>query len=176
MKYPTFLKIKNNILLILLNIISVTFFIIFSAYLVSNWKTIPDSLPAHFDFFGNVTRWGNKIELLILYFLSLFIWIVMTGLGLIVTLVGKYIYIDDKRYSEKIIKKSNKNMQLLLSVLSTEIIIIFFFICWTSIQISLGRADAMHSWALILITCILFITAIYFTFRGRTIKARGKAL
>jgi len=47
-------------------------------YLVLNWNNIPEKIPAHYGFEGNVDRWGNKIELIFLPIVSWIIFIVLT--------------------------------------------------------------------------------------------------
>ena len=41
------------------------------------YNQLPDIIPAHFDFNGNVDRWGNKIESLLLPLIILLLTIVM---------------------------------------------------------------------------------------------------
>lgn len=60
------MKIKNNTfdkvieMLCLLAIVGVT------AYLVVSWPRIPEEIPMHYDFAGNIDRWGDKSELIIM--------------------------------------------------------------------------------------------------------------
>ena len=62
-------------------------------YLALLWKKIPQTVPMHFDLKGNVDRYGNKHELLILV-LSL------TALNAVVYLIVTNVYkIDPKRYA-----------------------------------------------------------------------------
>jgi uncharacterized membrane protein len=35
-------------------------------YLIVMWKSIPDTIPAHYNAAGEVNRWGGKSELLML--------------------------------------------------------------------------------------------------------------
>lgn len=39
-------------------------------YLCVNWTSIPDKVPGHYNFAGEVDRWGNKKELLFIQALA----------------------------------------------------------------------------------------------------------
>ncbi len=49
-------------------------------YLATNWSHIPDKIPAHYNSRGEIDRWGNKIELLILPAIGWIMYIGMTVL------------------------------------------------------------------------------------------------
>src|SRR4051812_17944965 len=64
-----------------------------AVYLAILWNHIPQTVPMHFDFKGNVDRYGSKHELLVLI-------ISLTVLNAIVYLVITNIYkIDPKKYA-----------------------------------------------------------------------------
>ena len=52
-------------------------FILSIFYIILAWGKLPDEIPGHFNGMGEVDRWGSKIELFILPFIGLFLWIVM---------------------------------------------------------------------------------------------------
>ena len=60
------MKIKNSIIDKLIEIICWTLVIGIPVYLIVMWKNIPNEIPMHYDALGNVDRWGDKSELLIL--------------------------------------------------------------------------------------------------------------
>lgn len=49
-------------------------------YLAFTWNNIPSKIPAHYNAAGEIDRWGNKIELLILPAIG---WIVYIGLSIV---------------------------------------------------------------------------------------------
>ena len=76
------MKIKDNVVdkmiegICLVCLIGVTF------YLILTWSKIPEQIPMHYDFAGNIDRWGDRGELIIMPIMS---W-VMYGF---ITLVSK---------------------------------------------------------------------------------------
>ena len=46
-------------------------------YLAANWKNFPEKIPGHYNIMGEVDRWGNKGELLILPIVT---WIMYFGM------------------------------------------------------------------------------------------------
>lgn len=46
-------------------------------YLLLNWNNIPDKIPGHYNAMGQVDRWGNKGELLVLPIIG---WIMYIGI------------------------------------------------------------------------------------------------
>jgi uncharacterized membrane protein len=46
-------------------------------FLVMVWVNLPDQVPAHFNGFGEVDRWGSKWELIILPIISIFLLLMM---------------------------------------------------------------------------------------------------
>lgn len=73
-----FMKVKNNMFDKLIEIICLIFAIGVPIYIIINWANIPDPLPMHYDFAGNVDRWGDKAELIILPIVTLIMYGFMT--------------------------------------------------------------------------------------------------
>ena len=74
------MKLKNNKIDWIIEIICVTLLIGVAAYLIFHWGSIPDKIPAHYDWEGNIDRWGNKSELIFLPMMSWFLYLLITGL------------------------------------------------------------------------------------------------
>uniref|UniRef100_UPI0020C079FD DUF1648 domain-containing protein n=1 Tax=Bacillus velezensis TaxID=492670 RepID=UPI0020C079FD len=52
-------------------------FVVSIIYIIFAWFELSNEIPAHFNGVGEVDRWGSKVELFILPFIGLKIWIVM---------------------------------------------------------------------------------------------------
>ena len=65
------MKIKKSKLDKILNILCIVILISIPIVLIILWPEIPEKLPMHYDLYGNINRYGNKIELIILPFISL---------------------------------------------------------------------------------------------------------
>ena len=77
------IKIERNALDILETIVSLLCLIGVVVYLILSWNTIPDKIAAHYNAAGEVNRWGNKSELIVLPIIS---WL-MFGL---ITLIERF--------------------------------------------------------------------------------------
>ena len=74
------MKLKKNKIDRIIEIMCLTLLIGVTAYLIFNWGSIPDKIPVHYDWEGNIDRWGNKAELMILPIMSWFLYLLITGL------------------------------------------------------------------------------------------------
>ena len=74
------MKLKNNKIDWIIEIMCLTLLIGLTAYLIFHWSSIPDKIPAHYDWEGNIDRWGNKSDLIFLPMMSWFLYLLITGL------------------------------------------------------------------------------------------------
>ncbi len=75
------MKIKNTIFDKIVEIICLILAIGVPLYIIINWSNIPDPLPMHYDLAGNVDRWGDKTELIILPIVTLIMYAFMSAIG-----------------------------------------------------------------------------------------------
>jgi len=128
--------------------------------LLQSWSTLPDSIPAHFKFSGEVDRWGSKMELLLLPGLSLILY-----LGL--TILSKYphIYNYAVEITEENAKRQYHIARTMICWLKTEIVCIFTFIEWKSIQIALKQATASDMKFLTIMVVVVLVTMFYYVLK-----------
>lgn len=74
------MKLKNNKIDWIIEIMCLTLLIGLTAYLIFHWGSIPDKIPAHYDWEGNIDRWGKKSDLIFLPMMSWFLYLLITGL------------------------------------------------------------------------------------------------
>lgn len=74
------MKIKNNKIDFLMEAICLVLLIGITLYLAINWSSLPDEIPAHYDWAGNIDRWGSKGELLIVPIMSWLLYLMITAL------------------------------------------------------------------------------------------------
>lgn len=74
------MKLKNHKIDWIIEIICLILLVGVTVYLIFNWGSIPDKIPAHYNWEGNIDRWGNKTELMILPIMSWFLYLLITGL------------------------------------------------------------------------------------------------
>ena len=74
------MKLKNSKFDWILEITCLVLLVGLTGYLVLGWASIPDKIPAHYDWEGNIDRWGSKSELLMLPIMSWFLYLLISGL------------------------------------------------------------------------------------------------
>ncbi|GAA0335958.1 DUF1648 domain-containing protein [Oceanobacillus oncorhynchi subsp. oncorhynchi] len=75
---PPILKLKMTAIEKLLNVLGILSFFGIIMYIIFTWSSIPNQIPGHYNFAGEVTRWGGREELFILLGIGLLLWVVMT--------------------------------------------------------------------------------------------------
>jgi uncharacterized membrane protein len=106
--------------------------------LFQNWERIPDSIPTHFGASGKPNSWGSKYTLLLLPSILI---IIYSGF----TILSRYPHVYN--YPWQITEENAERQYLLartfLSWLKLEIILLFTFIEWTTIQVALGYSEGL---------------------------------
>ena len=60
------MQIKKGKLDIILNVMCIVVLVSTTIFLITVWSKIPEKIPMHYDFSGNIDRWGTKAEIIIL--------------------------------------------------------------------------------------------------------------
>lgn len=74
------MKVKNNKYDIFVEIVCLSLLIGVCVYLFLNWSSIPDGIPGHYNFAGEIDRMGSKRELLFLPITSWLMYLGMTAI------------------------------------------------------------------------------------------------
>ena len=72
------MKIKPTAADVIMEILSLVLMIGVSLYIFIRWSSIPDKIPMHYNFAGEIDRWGEKGELLFLIAIAWGIWLLIT--------------------------------------------------------------------------------------------------
>ena len=150
------LNLKITLLELLLNVITLAAFVGMLVYLISSWTIIPSEIPAHYNAAGEVDRWGGKGEILILPIIGLLMWIGMTVLEKFPH-VYNYIHLTKENARAQYL-----NGRLLINVLKNEIVLLFSYITWKSVQVAVGEHDSLGVWFLPVFLLIIFGSTVYF--------------
>ena len=127
-------------------------------FLFQNWERIPDSIPTHFGASGKPNDWGSKYTLLLLPSILI---IIYSGF----TILSHYPHIYNYPFR---ITEENAARQYLLArtficSLKLEIILLFTFIEWKTIQVALGYSEGLGLTFLPISLIVIFGTiGIYF--------------
>ncbi len=137
-----------------LEIIAVLGLVITILVIIQAWPILPNRFPTHFGASGKVDGWGGKESILLLPFINIFLVYVP------MTLLSRYPHIYNYLWpiTEQNAPAQYYNARLMMGWIKTEIVGLFAFINWQSIQTALGKTEGLGSMLLILILLVLFGT------------------
>lgn len=118
-------------------------FVLSILYIFVMWGQLPKKIPGHFNGAGEVDRWGSKIEVLILPFIGLFLWIL---LGLLEKAPHMHNY--PARLNESNVEAFYLNSRKGLNEIKNLCLILFAAISFQMIRIGLGEAESLGWWFL----------------------------
>ncbi|MFJ7915110.1 MULTISPECIES: DUF1648 domain-containing protein [Lysinibacillus] len=130
-------------------------FILSIFYIVVMWGQLPEKIPGHFNGAGEVNRWGSKIELLILPFIGILLWIL---LGLLEKI--PHIHNYPARLNESNVEAFYLNSRKILNEIKNLCLIIFTAISFQMVRIALGEAESLGWWFLPLVLIVMAIPII----------------
>ncbi len=119
------LRIETNVQDTIINVVCVLLIIACYSFLIFNWQSIPEKIPAHYNATGGIDRFGDKIEILFLPILMLLSYVGMT-------VVEKY----PKYWNTGIrVNEANKERayRILKDLLMTEKLLVISLFCYLSI-------------------------------------------
>ena len=112
------MKIKNNKIDILMEVLCLVLLVGVTIYLGINWSSLPDKIPAHYDFAGNIDRWGKKGELLIVPIMSWVLYGMITGVEQIPAIwnTGVKVTVENRYRVYRVLKYMLKSLKLIMAV------------------------------------------------------------
>lgn len=142
-----------------------TSFVVSIIFLIALWKQLPDQVPAHFNFQGEVTRYGSKFELLTLPGFNLFMLLLLQTLE-------KFPQIHNypERFNESNAAQFYLLSRRMLNQIKNICVMIFAVIIFESTSIALGWTDGLGGWLLPIITIPLAVSIIWGLVKQRKIK------
>lgn len=135
------------------------------AYLYKNWASLPARFPTHFGASGLPDAWGGRESLLILLAVSLILYPLLTVLSYF-----PHIYNYPWRITEENAERQYRLARSLMLWIKVEMLWLFGYIQWSSIQVALGKAAGLGTAFLPITLAVAFGTlAIYIwaAWRGR---------
>ncbi|WP_152657424.1 DUF1648 domain-containing protein [Oceanobacillus sp. CFH 90083] len=161
---PPILKLRMTLIEKLFNVFGILSFSGIMLFIILTWSSIPKRIPGHYNFAGEVTRWGGREELFILLGIGLLLWIVMT-------VMERFPHLYNYRnLTEANVEGQYINSRMLVNFLKNEIAILFSFTIWNSIRVARGFPSYMNTWALVIIILILIGTMTFFIARSAQLK------
>jgi len=140
-----------------INIISVFIIGGTAIYLLINYMKLPDQIPIHFNYLGEVDYWGPKESIFILLGVSILIYVLNTRTQRI---PHKFNYIVE--INEENAEKQYQMAVRMMSIMNLEIMSIIAYISWGIVE-----NIQLNSYVMILFLIILFSTLIMYLVNSR---------
>lgn len=154
------LKLPKTLLEVIFDGVTLVLLIGSIIYLVSVWSSLPAEVPAHYNATGEIDRWGSKWEMIILPIIASTMWISMSALE-------KYPHVYNyPKLTKENVRDQYMNGRKMVNVLKNISTLLFTYLTWTNIQISLGHAESLGSLFLPIFLISIFGPMIYFVHRS----------
>jgi len=141
-------------------------FILLWALPVFSYQGLPDTIPIHYGFTGQVTNYGNKATIFVVPFVHTFLFI-----GL--TVLNKYPHIFNfpVEITEKNALQQYKNATRLIRYCKFIFTVMFLWMKYQTIQTAVGKSDGLGIWFLLISLGLIFLPIVYYIMKS--IKTRG---
>ncbi len=145
------MKLKYTRLQTALEVVGILLILTSFLFLFLRWPSIPSKIPGHYNLFGEVDRWGDKGELLVLL-------IAGAALYALLTAVSRYpqLWNVPVRLNEKNKAGVYRRMKNMLLVLKIEMAAVFSFLTVNS-----SMAQPRPGWFLPVVLTALFGSVVY---------------
>jgi uncharacterized membrane protein len=126
-------------------------------YLIAIWASLPATVPVHFNFAGQVDRWGGRNVLFSTSAVMLALYI-----GLSILQRFPHIYNYPFGLTPENVHRQYQVARQLLIFIKTEVVCVFAFIQWQTVSVARGRGETLGVWFLPVMMFVLFGTIAYY--------------
>lgn len=154
------MKIKRGKFDIVLNMLCLIMLISTILFLIIIWSEIPDKIPMHYDFTGNIDRWGSKLEVIILPIITWIMYIFMT-------IIEKFpkVWNTGVEVTEENKERVYSTLLHLMSTIKFIVVCVFMYL---TVQTAL--AFELSSWFLPIFLLLIFGDLFYWIWRLVKVK------
>ncbi|CAH1199014.1 hypothetical protein PAECIP111893_01208 [Paenibacillus plantiphilus] len=156
------LSVPKTLLERLHDSISVVVLVYSVVYLILRWTDLPETIPIHFDGHGNADGWGSRAFLLFMPLLTIVLFI---GLSLLSKIPHKFNYL--RPITAQNAAHQYRTAKSLLSWIKVELVILFGYLQWSTIQNAAGHSSGLGIWLLPVTLIVIFGTVIIHIVRMR---------
>lgn len=117
-----------------------------------SWNMLPDKIPGHYNSLGEVDRWGNKWEILIVPIISALMWAGISFMEKFPQIWNTGITINDKNKN-----KVYSNIKNMIVTLKAVLVLCFSYITFATIGM-----QGLGSWFVPVFYCATIIPMVYF--------------
>lgn len=131
--------------------------------IVGVWSRIPEKIPIHYGFSGEVNNYGNKSMLIMLLVINITVY---ASVLLSIKLQKSHLLSDNGEKSIKLYK----NDRLMRIFIGLESVLIMAIGKIKTILISLGKTENLGNYTVPLMLALIFFTLLFFYLRSRKIR------
>jgi len=124
---------------------------------ISNYSSLPDSIPTHFNAAGSPDEFGGKATLFILPITSTLTFFGLTFLNMFPEIFNYPVEITGENAPAQY-----RNTTRMMRYLKMILVVIFGFIVFKNIQVAHGIQEGLGNWFLPIATVFLFLPLVYF--------------
>lgn len=157
-------ELEKNVLEWVADIAAILSWMACIVYLMVKWVSLPNTVPIHFNIYGQPDNWGAKWIIVIPLAIGIILWI---GMHFLEKFPQGHNYIW---FTEENAQRQYKNSQLLVNAMKNIILFFFSFMTFESVRISLGEKSLLGVWELPVFLIVLFGTMFYFVFRSYRLR------
>ena len=147
------MKLKLNKFQITLEVLAALVLIGTVAYLVLKWGGVPDKIPGHYNATGEVDRWGNKSELLLMPIISGCLYLFLTVVGFFPSIWNIPVHVTED--NKAVVYRTSKNMMITMKL---EALVSFFYLEYNQI----GTKPLSQYFLFIILVAVLLTFGFYF--------------
>ncbi|TGE38155.1 DUF1648 domain-containing protein [Desulfosporosinus fructosivorans] len=129
------------------------------------WSSLPSKIPAHYNIYGEIDRWGSKGEIFLLVPIIILMYIFLTVLNHYPHRFNYPFAITEQNAEEQY-----RLARLMVQVLKVEVIWIFFYIEWISIKAAMSKAMGLGKAFMIISLILVFSTIGVYIWRAFRVK------
>lgn len=143
------------------DLLSLIILIALFIYTAFYFEGLPDKIPTHFNALGEVDGYGNKWMIWLLPVIALILHFMMQGISKHPHQFNYPVKITDKNRASQYSKAVH-----LTSYMNLGITLMLSFFTFKSIQIALGNAVHIQTWAIISAILVPFIIVVIYLFKA----------
>lgn len=151
------LDIPRGQLEIFCELIAATVVICITVYLIAVWPSLPSRIPVHYNFSGQVDRWGNRSSLLSLFGVMLAMYV---GFSILHRFPRIYNY--PFALTPQNVFRQYQIARQLITLEKTGIVCSFAFMTWQTVQVANGKFASLGIWFLPVMMLFIFGTLAHY--------------
>lgn len=140
-------------------------FISVTLYWIFNFSNLPAEVPMHYNFNGEITRYGSKWESIILPIMTLFMWILCYALE-----KNPHAMNLPKKINEQNAEVIYRNGVYMISFIKNVMLLIFSFLTFEVVWTSKGNEQFLNLWFFILLIIATIGPTIYYAIKQYKIR------